>query len=135
MAFIHGRNTVVKVNNVDLSAFTNSTSFGDEDEMHDTTTYGRDRKTYHAGLGDGTITIGGIYDDGAAGPRSTLKPLKAAKTAVPFLFRPEGTGSGKAQSSVSVLVSSFNESAPVADMIAWTAELQMTGPLDEADQA
>jgi hypothetical protein len=135
MAFRHGKDTVVKLNAVDLSAFTNSTSFGDETEAHDTTTYGRDRKTYHAGLGDGKITIGGVYDDGAAGPRGTIKPLKAAGTAVTFLFQPEGTGAGKAQSSVSVIIISFNESAPVADMISWTCELQMTGVLNEADQA
>lgn len=135
MAFVHGRNTVVKLNNVDLSAFTNSTSFGDETDTHDTTTYGRDRKTYAGGLGDGTITIGGTHDNGVSGPRATIKPLKAAGAAVPFVFRPDGTGSGKQQSTVNVIISSYNESAPVADMIAWTCEMQMTGALDETNQS
>ena len=48
---------------------------------------------------------------------------------------PEGTGSGKAQTSVGVLVKTFNESSPVADNVTWTSELQMTGPIDETDQA
>ena len=135
MAFIHGKNTVVTVDGDDLSAFTNSTEFNDGKEAHDVTCYGASRKAHSAGLGDGKITIAGVYDDGAGGPRATLKPLMAAGLPVTFLFKPEGTGAGKAQSSVSVLVTAFNESAPVADMIKWTCELQMTGALDETDQS
>lgn len=135
MAFRHGKDTVVLIEANDLSAFTNSTSFGDETEANETTTYGRTRKTYVGGLGDGKITISGVYDDGATGPRTIIKPLKSAGAAVTFTFRPEGTGSGKQQSIVDVIITAFNESAPVADIIAWTCEMQMTGPLDETDQS
>lgn len=134
MAYIHGKLTVITINASDISAFTNSTSFEDAKDTHDITCYGATRHAWGAGLGDGKITISGVYDDGATGPRGVLKPLLAAGTAVTFVFRPEGTGSGKAQSSVSVIVSSFNESSPSADYIAWTAELQMTGALTETDQ-
>ena len=134
MAFRHGRHTVVKVNAVDLSASTNMTDFDDGIDTHDVTCYGATRKAKSSGLGDGKVTISGVSDDGATGPRATLKPLMAAGTAVPFLFQPEGTGSGKTQSSVSVIVSSYKESAPVADMIKWSCELEMTGALNETDQ-
>lgn len=134
MAFIHGKNTVVKLNAVDLSAFTDSTAFNDDTDIHEVTAYGLTRKTHNAGLGDGKVTISGTYDDGASGPRATIKPLKAAGTAVTFIFQPAGTGVGKAQSSVSVIVKSFNESSPAAGMTKWTAELQMTGALNEANQ-
>lgn len=134
MTFIHGKDTVVTINASDISAFTNSTEFNDSTETHETTTYGRSRKTHKAGLGDGTITIAGIHDDGASGPRTVIKALKAAGNAVTFVFRPEGTGSGLAQSSVSVIVSSYQETDPVGGMIEWTSELQMTGPLTETDQ-
>lgn len=135
MAFIHGRNTVVTLDGDDLSAFSNSTAFGDETEANETTTYGRARKTYMGGLGDGKITLQGVYDDGATGPRGVIKPIKAAALPVTFIFQPEGVGSGKAQSSVSVIVTAFNETAPVGDVIAWTCEMQMTGVLTETDQA
>lgn len=134
MAFRHGKDTVVTLNAVDLSAFSNSTAFNDETEANETTTYGRNRKTYMGGLGDGKVTLQGVYDDGAAGPRATIKPLKAAGTAVEFVFQPEGVGAGKAQSVVDVIVTAYNETAPVGDVIAWTCEMQMTGPLDETDQ-
>lgn len=134
MTFIHGKDTVVTLNASDISAFTNSTDFEDNTTVHLTTCYGASRETKKAGLGDGQVTLKGIYDDGASGPRGIIKPLKAAGTAVTFIFRPEGTGSGKAQSSVSVVVESFKESAPVNDMISWECVLQMTGALTETDQ-
>lgn len=135
MTIRHGRHAIIKVNAVDLSTHTNMTDFNDGVDVEDVTCYGATRKAYGSGLGDGIITISGVYDDGAAGPRATLKPLMAAGAAVPFLFWPEGAGAGKAQSSVNVIVKSYKESAPVAGHIKWSSDLQMTGTLNEADQA
>lgn len=136
MTNFHGKLTVVKLNGVDYSEYSNATDFKDATDAHDNTTYGKNRKTYHAGLGDGTISVGGFYDNTAVeGPRALFKPLKAAGTAVEFTYRPEGTGVGKAQSLVDVIITSFEESSPVADMVTWTAELQMTGDLVETAQA
>lgn len=134
MSFVHGKGTVVMINGSDISAYTNTTQMTDESDMNEVTCYGKVRKEYIQGLGDGSFTIGGVYDDSGSGTRAVIKPLKAAGAAVVFLFRPEGTGAGRAQSSVNVLVKSYNESAPVAEQIQWTAELQMTGTLNEADQ-
>lgn len=137
MSFVHGKNTFVSLNAVNLSTFTKTTTFEDSTSTHDVTTYGptRKRKSFVSGLGEGKVTIAGVYDDGAAGPRGTIKPLKAAGAAVEFIFQPEGAGTGKAQSVVDVIVASYNESAAVDDMIQWTAELTMTGDLDETDQS
>lgn len=136
MTNVHGKRTVVKLNGVDYSEFANSTDFKDSVEAHENTTYGRDRKTYHSGLGDGTVSVGGFYDNTlVSGPRALFKPLMALGEPVEFTYRPEGTGTGKAQSLVDVIITSFEESSPVGDMVTWTGELQMTGPLDETPQA
>jgi hypothetical protein len=135
MTNVHGKLTAVTLNGVDYSQYANATDFKDATDTHETTTYGRDRKTYKAGLGDGTVSVGGFYDSTkVTGPRGLFKPIKAAGTEVEFVYRPEGTGSGKAQSRVNVIIASFEESSPVGDMVTWTSELQMTGPLDETDQ-
>lgn len=134
MAFRHGKDTVTIINAVDISQYTNSCTLADETAMHKVTCFGATRDSYQSGIGDGSFTIGGVSNDAAGGPRRTIKPLKATGASVPFLYRPEGTGSGKAQSSVSVFVKTFNESSPVADNYTWTAELQMTGALDETVQ-
>lgn len=134
MAFKHGKATVVTLNGVDYSAFADTTDFDDGVDTHETTTYGRNRKTYLAGLGDGKVSVGGMHSDSVNNPRSLFKPLMAAGTEVQFVYRPEGTGVGKPQSRVNVIVSSYKDSSPVGDVVKWTAELQMTGDLDETPQ-
>jgi hypothetical protein len=133
MAKKHGKDTVVKLNSVDLSAFCNSSEFTRSADSHDTTTYGADDHAYDGGLGDAKVTIGGLYDDGATGPRATIEPLIGTK--VTFIRQPEGTGPGLAQDSCTVLVTSYVETSPVADMVTWSAELQVSGAVDSTDQA
>ncbi|MGH9251141.1 MAG: hypothetical protein ACRD0W_16695, partial [Acidimicrobiales bacterium] len=132
MAFIHGKGSVYLLNSVDLSTFGTSMEFERSADSHDVTTYGKNSHVYLGGLGDGTATLEGVYDDGAMGPRATIEPLIG--TVVPFVHRPEGTGTGKPGDTVNVLVVSYSESSPVADMITWSTELQMAGDVVTADQ-
>jgi hypothetical protein len=132
MAFVHGRDTVVKLDGNDLSPFANSTDFSTEADVHDTTTYGKDWHTFVGGLKNGTGTISGIYDNTAAGPRAVLTPLLGST--VVWIFQPQGVGSGFAQSTGSVVIKTYNESSPVADMISWTCEIQFTDTMDSTDQ-
>lgn len=134
--FIHGKNTFWSVNGVDLSTFGESTDITDGVAIHKVTTYGpnRTRESKAGGLGDGKITVKGTHDSGLGSPRKVLKPLMDARVEVPYLFRHQGTGSGKSQLSVNVLVSEYKESSPVNDMIKWTCELEMSGDRSDADQ-
>jgi hypothetical protein len=143
MTFVHGKNTVVLINNgtsdINISAYTNSTEESDTQETAENTCYGQTRKTYNSGLGDGEISIKGVHNDGVNNPRAVLKAIKAAQEAgtldaVNFTFRPEGTGSGKAQSIVAVLVTEYKQSSPVSGNSMWEAKLQMSGTVNETDQ-
>lgn len=135
MAGNHGRLAVVIIDSVDISAFTNTAEMSDDTDMHDVTCFGAVRKAWAAGLGDGIFTIGGVHDNGATGPRKKLKAVKAGLVAVNFQYRPNGTGAGKQQSSVSVLVKNYTDTIAVADVVRWKATIQMTGALDETDQS
>jgi hypothetical protein len=132
MAFVHGKKTVIKLNAVDISAFCNTSTFTRSADSHDVTTFGQDNHVYLGGLGDGTSSIGGIYDNGATGPRDVIEPLIG--TVVTLVRQPEGAGSGLPQDSVQVLVQNFVETSPVADMVTWTAELQLSGAVDSTNQ-
>ena len=134
MSFVHGKNTVIIINGTDISAFCNSTEDADTNDMHEVTTYGAARKAYASGLGDGVFTLGGFHDDTSSGPRKVLKALQRNGTLSTFVFRPSGTGVGKQQSSVSVFVKSYTDTAPAGGMITWKSTLQMSGALNEADQ-
>lgn len=133
MAFVHGKGAYFKVNSTDLSAFTNNVAPKRSADSHDTTTFGKSSKTYAGGLLDGTITASGIYDDGATGPAATLEPLLG--TTVTYAYRPEGTGTGKPEKTGSAVLTAYEETAPVADMVSWTCTLQLSDTVTIADQS
>lgn len=133
MAQIHGKSTVFKIGSDDLSTFCNSVEFKMSGDSHDTTTFGQTGHVYKGGLTDGTIAVKGIYDDGATTPKTILVPLLASSTT--FTYRPEGTGSGKPESTGACVVTSYEESSEVAGMIAFSAEFQISGAVTAADQS
>lgn len=132
MAFVHGKNTFISLNGSDLSAFTNTSEFTRKADKHDTTTYGKNDHVYEGGLGDGAFSMGGIYDNGTTGPRDIIEPLIG--TVVTAIRRPEGTGAGKPQDSVSVLVEEYVETSPVADMVTWSVTLQPSDAVTSVNQ-
>jgi hypothetical protein len=132
MAFVHGKDTFVSLNGSDLSAPSNSVEFGRSADSHDVTGFGKDAHVKQGGLLDGTCTISGTYDNGAASPEAVIEPLLG--TNVTLIYRPEGTGSGLPQKSVSVLVQEYTETAPVADMITWAVSLEFSDDLTKTTQ-
>lgn len=135
MAFIHGKDTFVSINGVNLSAYSNKSEFKRTRDSHDVTTFGNGVHIYQGGLGDGTATLEGIYDNTAVtGPRGALEPLIDGATLVTFIRRPEGTGTGRPQDSVPVLITEYNESSPVNDMVTWTCEMQLSGAVTTTAQ-
>ena len=138
MAFIHGKNTVVKVATKDLSAYTDSSEFNRSGDSHDTTTYAAattgGAHVYEGGLTDSKFKMSGTYDSTAVtGPRAALNPLLATTVAV--IRMPEGTGTGKPQDSFNAVLTGYVETNAVADMIKWSAEFQVSGAVNMTAQA
>lgn len=126
MAFVHGKATAVTIDSDDLSAYANSVTFSRSADSHETTTFGKNSKTYASGLKDGTASIEGIYDNTLlVSPGAVLRPLVGGAE-VAFTYKPEGTGTGKPVATVDVIVTAYEETAPVADMVTWSCELQFS---------
>ncbi|QJY51251.1 hypothetical protein [Pseudonocardia broussonetiae] len=126
MAFVHGKGTAVTIDGGDLSVYTNNVAFNRSADTHDVTTFGKGSKVYAAGLKDGTGTVSGIYDNTAlVSPGAVLRPLVGA-AAVQLVYMPEGAGTGKPVATVDVLVTGYEETAPVADMVTWSCSLQFS---------
>jgi hypothetical protein len=133
MPFVHGKDTFVSLDGDNLSAFSNTSELVRTGDSHDVTTFGQDAHVYNGGLTDGTSTLAGIYDSTAlTGPRAVIEPLIG--TVVVLIRQPEGAGSGLPQDEVNVLVTSYTETNPVADMVTWAVELQLSGAVDSAAQ-
>jgi hypothetical protein len=135
MAFVHGSDTVILIDTTDdISQYCTQSDLKRTVDSHDVTTYGKKTHVYRGGLGDGTSSISGLYDNTAVtGPRAVLEPLLG--TNVELIRRPEGTGTGKPQDKVTVLVGEYTETAPVADMVTWSLSLQLSGEVDSTAQA
>jgi len=133
MAKIHGKNTVVLLGGADLSQYSSDSQLEFTSDTEDTTTYGKNSHVFDPGLLNGTGTISGFYDSTAVtGPRAVIKPMVGTK--VTFIHRPEGTGSGKPQDSVSVVVTKYTQTHPVAGQIKWAADLQFSDDVNSAAQ-
>lgn len=133
MAKVHGKNGAILVGTADCSPFTNSIDWDTSADTHDTTTFGNTGHVYAGGLTDGKVSLKGIYDNTTVtGPRAALQAHLGGSVA--FKYRPEGVGDGLPESSCSVVVNSYKESVPVADMISWEAELTISGAVTTAAQ-
>lgn len=125
MAEAHGSETYVSLDGDDLSTFTDNVAYNTGADEHDSTCYGANGHEFVGGLKTGSVTIGGKYVTGVAGPRAVIRPLLGTK--VSFVYRPEGTGSTLPEDTATVLVKTYNQSSPVADIVRWTAELTVSG--------
>lgn len=126
MAEVHSKNTYVSLDDNDLSQWLNDSDWTRSPESHKLTAYGDNNNVYKGGLGDGSTDLSGKYDNTAdTGPRAVLEPLLG--TNVTLVYRPEGTGTGKPERSVDVMVGEYKETHPVADYVMWTCKLQHSG--------
>lgn len=132
--FQHGKDTYVSINAVNISPYCNTSQVEKGADSHDVTTYGQGAHVFQSGLTNSTGNLGGIYDTStSSGPRFILEPL-VGSNAVTYIDRPEGTGAGKPQRSVDVIVTKYTETRPVADMVTWSADLQYSGSITTSTQ-
>lgn len=135
MALQHTKDTFISVDGDDLSTFVTTSQLEKTADSHDVTTYGKDSHVFAPGLKNGTATMSGLYDTTAnTGPRGVLEPLIGA-AAVTLIRRPEGTGSGKPQDSVDVLITKYVETAPVADYATWSCDMQLSDDVTTTAQS
>jgi len=126
------KDAVFKLNGTALTGYIDTVTFTQSGDVLDITTFGNAGHRKRGGLTDGNIAIGGVYDTTTGGPHDVINPL--IDTVVSFTWWPEGTGTGLAAYTGNVLVSQYVESAPVADIIRWTATLEIDGDVTKTNQ-
>ncbi len=132
MARVLGKNAVFKFNAIDLSQYISDGRFSPSGDSHEVTTWGKTAYVYDGGLLNGTLDVEGTYDSAVGGPRGTL--LALVGTVKAFIWQPEGTGAGKPSTTGSALLLGYEEAAPVAGFITWTARFQCSDTLTHAAQ-
>jgi hypothetical protein len=127
--FRHGKAAVFKIDDSggtlrNISDSLNSISFPREAEVLETTSFGSSDRTYIVGFKNGTISIEGSFDAtydgylaGALGQDATLS----------FEYGPEGSTSTYTKYTGECILTSYESTAGVGDVVSVSAEFQITG--------
>lgn len=141
MAFVHGKNSIIKVDNAagtltDISAVTNSVELPRSLDTGETTTFGTSAKTYIAGLNDGTVSISGLYDPAIDATLSAAVDAVANGTlaSASVEWSPAGlpASATKPTFKLEVIWTSYSVSAGVGDVETFKLEGQRTGATTRA---
>lgn len=128
----HGRNTQLTVATHDISPYITSTSVERDNDTHDTTTYGQTGHTFISGLTNGKITVNGLWDKTATvGSYTVFHALIGGNLSAAFVYGPEGSTTGNVKITGTLIVETYTESDPVADLVTFTAVCQITGAVTD----
>jgi hypothetical protein len=135
MAFTptHGKLTVLKIGANDISLATKTSNFSGSADVHDTSGYGVSARTKTGGVVDGKFTASGSYDVGATTGTPTLLEGKEG-TSFSFTRQVQGAGTGKPQEVFTAILSKFDVSSPFDDIVTWSGEWEVTGPVSRTTQ-
>ena len=128
MAFLSGKDTKILVDDVDLSGYFNNLDETAELAGLVTTTFGKAAVTRVTGLKDGRVTLGGFFDSGVD---AVDEEIRAAFTTFRvFTAAKEGLVIGKPTTLLSALSTNYRRSAPVADVVSVSVDIEPDGGLD-----
>jgi len=131
MAFGHGKSAVFKIDDSggtlrDISSYINEASFPRSIETAETTTFGvaGGAKTYITGLNDASISISGLFDSTADG---YLAGVLGQASTLSFEYGPLGSTGGFIKYSGECIMTSYEVSSSVGDVVSASAQFQVTG--------
>ena len=106
MAFVHGKDSVFKLDNsggalTDISTYVNSVDFPETADVAETTTLGDGSKSYIVGLKDATLSISGLWDSTLDG---ILGAVVGQSATLSFEYSPEGTTGGNVSTQASAFL-------------------------------
>ena len=126
MAFKHGKQTKILVDEYDFSSFLNNTDMSWEIDTPETTTFGVDDRTYIAGLRNSTMSFAGFWD-------STIDGYVTDDITTPVVnlltYAPEGLSTGSLIYSVQSRHSSWSVGSPVDGVTTISLDVQGTDRL------
>lgn len=131
--FKHGKNAQFTLAGTNLSDTLNEITMPREIETAETTAFGTQDKTYIVGLSDATVSVSGMFDATVDGAISTvIANLKSGSIAsASFEYGPTGSAASSAKFTGNVLITSYELSSPVGDVVTYSLEMQCTGGITQ----
>jgi hypothetical protein len=135
--FRHGKSTVFKVDNsggslTDISNTLTDVSFPQSVDTAETSTFGSSAKSYVVGLTDSTLSISGNFD---ATVDAHLAAVLGQAASLSFEYGPEGSTAGYVKYTGEALMTSYEKSGAIGDVVSYSAEFQVTGAITRGTYA
>ena len=135
--FRHGKSTVFKVDNAagsltDISNTLTDVSFPQSVDTAETSAFGSSAKSYIVGLTDSTLSISGNFD---ATVDAHLAAIVGKADSVSFEYGPEGSTAGFVKYTGEALMTSYEKSGAIGDVVTYSAEFQVTGAITRGTYA
>lgn len=128
MAVLNANNASFQIATNEIGPYCNSITFSRQNDVVDVSTFGNTGHKYTATLTDGAIDIAGVWDKTAVvGSYTVLSAQVGALTGAAFIYGPEGSATGKVKYSGTIIMDTYAESAPVADVVRFTATFKISG--------
>ena len=129
--FRHGKSTVFKVDNnagslTDISNTLTDVSFPQSVDTAETSAFGSSAKSYVVGLTDATLSVSGNFD---ATVDAHLAAIVGKADSVSFEYGPEGSTAGFVKYTGEALLTSYEKSGAIGDVVTYSAEFQVTGAI------
>lgn len=129
--FRHGKSTVFKVDNnagslTDISNTLTDVSFPQSVDTAETSAFGSSAKSYIVGLTDSTLSISGNFD---ATVDAHLAAIVGETDSVSFEYGPEGSTATYVKYTGEALLTSYEKSGAIGDVVTYSAEFQVTGAI------
>jgi len=132
--FKHGKNAYFALDNasgslINISNTLNEISLPREIETAETTAFGNADKTYITGLADATVSLSGMFDATVDTQiNADITALKNGTVAsLSFEYGPAGSASANPKFTGEAIVTSYEISSPVGEVITYSLELQVSG--------
>ena len=125
--FVHGKSTDFELDDTggtsrSLANVLTSVDFPETIDTAESTAFGSTSKSSLVGLRDSTISISGLWDATVDGYIIGTEP--ASRT---FIFGPAGSTGGYVKYTGEAILTNYSVSAPVADVVTFSLDLQVTG--------
>ena len=125
--FVHGKSTDFELDDTggtsrSLANVLTSVDFPETIETAETTAFGATSKSYIVGLRDASISVSGLWDATVDGYIIGTEPATRS-----FIFGPAGSTSSNVKYTGECILTNYSVSAPVADVVTFSLDLQVTG--------
>ena len=135
--FRHGKSTVFKVDNAagtltDISNTLTDVGFPQSVDTAETSTFGSSAKSYVVGLTDSTLSISGNFD---ATVDAHLAAVLGQAATLSFEYGPEGSTAGFVKYTGECILTSYEKSGAIGDVVSYSAEFQVSGAITRGTYA